>query len=90
MGSEDGYEQGSRDERTTHQKRDSQAFGRRPGVHTIEENSTPAASVRAVLDTRNVQPNARVGFIAADREDAGRLDAVAGCEFVDDRIRLRE
>jgi hypothetical protein len=61
-----------------------------PGVRTIEENSTPAASVRAVLDTRNVQPNARVRFIAADRDDAGRLDAVAGCEFVDDRIRLRE
>ena len=60
------------------------------GVRTIEENSTPAASVRAVLNTRNVQPNARVRLIAVDRDDAGRLDAVAGCEFVDDRIRLRE
>jgi hypothetical protein len=29
------------------------------GVRTIEENLTPAASVRAVLDTRNVQPDAR-------------------------------
>jgi hypothetical protein len=61
-----------------------------PGVRTMEENPTPAASVRAVRDRRNVQPDARVRFIAADRDDAGRLDAVAGCEFVDDRIRLGE
>jgi hypothetical protein len=61
-----------------------------PGVRTMEENPTPAASVRGVLDRRNVQPDARVRFIAADRDDAGRLDAVAGCEFVDERIRLRE
>jgi hypothetical protein len=62
-------------------------------VRTMEQNPTPAASVRAVLDRRNVQPDAHVRFIAADRDDAGRLeprDAVAGCEFVDDRIRLRE
>jgi hypothetical protein len=32
-----------------------------------------------------------MSFIAADSDDdAGRLDAAAGCEFVDDRIRLRE
>jgi hypothetical protein len=62
-----------------------------PGVRTMEENPTPAASVRAELDRRNVQPDARVRLIAADRDDdAGRLDAVAGCEFVDDRIRLLE
>jgi len=36
-----------------------------------------------------VQPEARVSILATDRhDDAGRLDAVAGCEFVDDRIRL--
>jgi hypothetical protein len=61
-----------------------------PGVCTMEENPTPAASVRAELDRRNVQPDARVRIIAADRDDAGGLDAVPGCEFVDDRIRLRE
>jgi hypothetical protein len=61
-----------------------------PGVRTMEENPTPAASVRADLARRNGQPDARVRFIAADRDDAGRPDAVAGCEFVDDRIRLRE
>jgi hypothetical protein len=48
------------------------------------------ASVRAELDTSNVQPDAPVRFIAVDRDDAGRLDAMAGCEFVDDRIRLQE
>jgi hypothetical protein len=31
-----------------------------------------------------------LSFIGADRDDAGRLDAVAGCEFLDDRVRLRE
>ena len=30
-------------------------------------------------------------FMAADHDgDVGRLDVAAGCEFVDDRIRLRE
>ena len=32
-----------------------------------------------------------VWFIAADRhQETVRLDAVAGCEFLDDRIRLLE
>jgi hypothetical protein len=32
-----------------------------------------------------------MAFIAADRDhDNGRLDDVAGCEFVDDRIHLLE
>jgi hypothetical protein len=36
-------------------------------------------------------PLARVSFVAADRDrEAGRMDAIAGCEFVDDRIRLLE
>ena len=49
------------------------------------------AEMRASLDTGDVQPTERVSFIVADRDnDAGRLDAAAGCEFVDDRIRLRE
>jgi hypothetical protein len=35
--------------------------------------------------------SAGASFIAADRDhDAERLDAVAGSEFLDDRIRLRE
>jgi hypothetical protein len=47
--------------------------------------------MRAILDTGYVQPGARVSFIASDRDDdAGRLDADAGCECVDDRIRLLE
>jgi hypothetical protein len=45
--------------------------------------------MRAILDTGDDPPGARVSFIASDRDDdAERLDAVAGCEFVDDRIRL--
>jgi hypothetical protein len=46
--------------------------------------------VAAVLDTRDVPPDARARFIAADADEAGRPDVVAGCEFVDDRIRLRD
>jgi hypothetical protein len=61
-----------------------------PGVRTTEESPAPAASVRAVPD-RNGEPDAHVRFIAADRDhDMAKLDAVAGSEFVDDRIRLRE
>lgn len=62
-------------------------FAAGSAVRTMEENPTPAASMRAVLDRRNVQPDARLRFTAADRDDVGRLDAVAGSEFVDDRIR---
>ena len=52
---------------------------------------TRAAEVRTGVDTGDVQPGARISFIAADRDhDAGGLDAAAGCEFVDDRIRLLE
>jgi len=60
-------------------------------VRTIVENPTRAAEVRAMPDAEDVQPAAREPFIGSDRDDdAGRLDAVAGCEFVDDRIRLPE
>lgn len=61
-------------------------------VRTMLERATRAAEVRAMLHTkvREVLPGARVSPITADRvDDAGRLDAVAGCEFVDDRIRIR-
>jgi len=48
----------------------------------------PAA--RPIADTEDVQPAVRVPF-ADDRDHgAGRLDAAAGCEFVDDRIRRVE
>jgi len=58
---------------------------------TMAKSPTHGAEVRARLDTREVQPRTRVSFIAAERDrHAGRVDAVAGSEFVDDRIRLRE
>jgi hypothetical protein len=58
-------------------------------VRTMARSSTRAAEVRAMLDAGDVPPGTRGSFIAADRDpDARRLDAVAGCEFVDDRIRL--
>jgi len=60
-------------------------------VRTIVGSLTRAAQVRATVDSGDVQPGARVSFVAAERDHgAGRLDAVAGGEFVDDRIRLRE
>jgi hypothetical protein len=42
-----------------------------------------------MLDARDVQPGARVSLIAA-YQDHDALDAAAGCEYVDDRIRLAE
>jgi hypothetical protein len=54
-------------------------------------SSRRAAEMPAIPDTGDVQPRARVSFKAADRDHAaGRMDAVAGCEFVDDRIRRRD
>jgi hypothetical protein len=44
-----------------------------------------------MLASRKGQPAATGSFSTADRDhDAGRLDVVAGSEFLDDRIRLRE
>jgi len=49
-----------------------------------------AHEVRRTLDIGGVQPIERVSFVVADRDnETGRLDAAAGCEFVDDRIRVR-
>ena len=60
-------------------------------VRAVVESPTRATEVRAMADIGDVRPRARGSFIAADRDDdAGRLDAVAGSEFVDDRIRIRE
>jgi hypothetical protein len=50
-----------------------------------------AAEARAMVDTGDAQPSARISFIAVDRDHATeRVDAVAGGEFVDDKIRLTE
>ena len=61
---------------------------REESVESLNELRAP--EVRPV-DSGDVQPGARVSFIAPGRiHDAERLDAVAGCEFLDDRIRLLE
>jgi hypothetical protein len=45
----------------------------------------------AATNTRDLQPSSRPSFIAVDHDQgAERVDAVAGSEFVDDRIRLQE
>jgi dihydroflavonol-4-reductase len=60
-------------------------------LRTMVGTATRTAEMRAILHTGNVQRGGRVSFIAADRDhEGGRLDAAAGCEFVDDRVRLRE
>jgi nucleoside-diphosphate-sugar epimerase len=60
-------------------------------VRAMVGSPTRAAELHAMLDAGDVRPGARVSFIAADRDhDAGPSDGVAGCEFVDDRIRLLE
>jgi len=60
-------------------------------VRTMMVSPMRATEMRTMRVIGDLQPSARVSFIAADRDhDAGRLDAVAGSEFVDDRIRLRE
>jgi nucleoside-diphosphate-sugar epimerase len=58
-------------------------------ARSMAGGSTRAAEVRTMANTRDVQPGARVSSIALDRNhDAGMVDAVAGCEFLDDRLRL--
>jgi len=60
-------------------------------VRTMMGSPARAPGIRAIPDTGDVQPGTRASIIAADPDrDAGRLDAMAGCEFVDDRIRRRE
>jgi hypothetical protein len=51
---------------------------------------SPAHAVedRRMLNPREVRQGARVKVPVAHRDDAGRLDVIAGCEFVDDRIRF--
>jgi nucleoside-diphosphate-sugar epimerase len=60
-------------------------------VRTVVGSPTRSAEVRAMVDAGDVQPSARASFVVADGDhEERRLDAVAGCEFVDDRIRRRE
>jgi hypothetical protein len=60
-------------------------------MHTITTEGPNEAEVRATVNIEEVQPDARVSLIAADRDHGeGSVDAVAGSEFVDDRIRERE
>lgn len=52
---------------------------------------SPTRAAEVVDTAAEVQPGARVPVIRAKRHDvAGSVDDVAGCKFVDDRIRLRE
>jgi hypothetical protein len=45
--------------------------------------------VRSILDARDAQPGARVSSMAVYQLHEA-FDAVAGCEYLDDRIRLGE
>jgi len=57
---------------------------------SMDENPTRAPEEPATEDVGEPQPSG-APVIAADLDDdTERLDAVAGSEFVDDRIRLRE
>jgi len=60
-------------------------------VRGMEESRTRVPKEPGTMHVGEVQPNRGASIIAADLgHDAERLDAVAGSEFVDDRIRLRE
>jgi hypothetical protein len=60
-------------------------------VRGIEESRTRVREEPGTMDVREVQRNRGRSIIAADLDrHAESLDAVAGSEFVDDRIRLRE
>ena len=58
------------------------------GVFTMVGSHTRATEVRETLGTRDGPPVVHVSFFATDRDQVRRLDAAAGCEFVDDRIRV--
>jgi hypothetical protein len=65
------------------------AVGRK--MLTVDGNPTREAEVRAALNIQFVQTSVHISLIAADHpRDIGGLDAAAGCEFVDDRIRQLE
>jgi len=57
----------------------------------MEESPTRVPEKQATMDVREVQSSRLTSLIAADREHhAENVDAVAGSEFLDDRIRLGE
>lgn len=57
---------------------------------SMDENLTRVPEEPATKDVGELQPSG-ASVIAADLDDhTERLDAVAGSEFVDDRIRLQE
>ena len=57
---------------------------------SMDENPTRVPEEPTTRDVGELQPNGAPA-IAADVDDhTERLDAVAGSEFVDDRIRLQE
>jgi hypothetical protein len=60
-------------------------------VRGVEESRRRLPEEPATMDVREVQPSRGASTIAAELDHhMERLDAVAGSEFVDDRIRLRE
>jgi hypothetical protein len=60
-------------------------------VRGLEKSRTRVPEEPGTIDVREVQPNRGASIIAVDLDHyTERLDAVAGSEFVDDRIRLRE
>jgi hypothetical protein len=57
----------------------------------VEGSPTRVLAKPATVDVRQHQPSSGASIIAAGLgHHAESLDAVAGSEFVDDRIRLRE
>ena len=60
-------------------------------VRSLAESRWRVLDQRATSGLRRIQPNHNASITTADPEHgAESLDAVAGSEFVDDRIRLRE
>lgn len=59
-------------------------------VRTISGSRTRWVELRTIAATKGLRPSARVWFITEGGDESGRLDAIAGCEFVDDRIRLAD
>jgi hypothetical protein len=59
-------------------------------VRGVEESRRRLPEEPATMDVREAQPNRGASIVAADLDhQAESQDAVAGSEFVDDRIRLR-
>ena len=60
-------------------------------VRSMEESPARVPEEAATIVVREIQPSGGASIMVADRgHHAERLDAVAGSEFVDDRIRRRE